>query len=90
MDQDDCIGLGLFVPIVLADSLPADVLATINNEYLPLVCSDDAVFLAYGLRSADKAKCKTLAANVYGKLSTLPIMTVRQALTLLLVCGAAN
>ena len=39
---------------------------------------------------AAPAKAKTLAAKVYGELSTLPIMTVRQALTLLLVCGAAN
>lgn len=89
MDQPVCESHPRAHLPVLVDSLPADVAAATANAF-PIVYSEDAIFFAYGLRSVDKAKCKTLAAKVYGELSTLPIMTVRQALTLLLVCGAAN
>ena len=90
MDQPVCEGHPrALLPIILAGSMPADVAAAVAKA-IPAEATEDAVFLAYGLRTADKAKCKTLAAKVYGELSTLPIMTVRQALTLLLVCGAAN
>ena len=90
MDQPVCEGHPrALLPIILADSLPADVTAAVAAA-VPTDFSADALLLAYGLRKAAPAKAKTLAAKVYGELSTLPIMTVRQALTLLLVCGAAN
>ena len=74
--------------IILTGAI-ADVTAAVAAA-VPTDFSADALLLTYGLRKAAPAKAKTLAAKVYGELSTLPIMTVRQALTLLLVCGAAN
>ncbi len=90
MDQPVCEGHPrALLPIILADSLPADVAAAVAAA-IPTEPSADALLLVYGLRKAAPAKAKALAAKVYGELSTLPIMSVREALTLLLVCGAAN
>lgn len=77
------------LPIILSDSLPAGISAAVA-EAIPAESSEDAIFLAYGLRNAGPDKLKAIADKVYSELSTLPFMTVRQALTLLLVCGAAN
>ena len=90
MDQPVCEGHPrTLLPIIMADTLPEDITAAVAGA-IPAEPGEDVIYLAYGLRKADSAKLKAIADKVYAELSKLPIMTVRQAITLLLVCGTAN
>ena len=90
LDQTVCQGHPrALLPLLLADSLPAEV-KTALADAVPAENSEDALYLACALGGTDPAKLKAIADALRQEASGTEFMNVRQALTLLLVCGMAS
>ncbi len=69
---------------VLPENVKKDVLSAVQTD-----ATEDAIFRAYALEGNDSAKLHELAENVRNGAKKTELMTVREALTLLLVSGRA-
>ena len=74
------------LPVLLGKRLPAKVFDAVCAA-VPAEAGDDALFLAYALRGTEKEKLEAIAGQLEAAAAANP-MTVRRALTLLLVRSA--
>ena len=85
-DKPVCAGHPRALLPALLDTLPEAVLAAVRAA-IPAEAGEDALFLAYALRGNGEEKLRAIAAQLKAEAAS-GSMTVRRALTLLLVCGA--